>query len=255
MTAVAVQPGLDPAQRLRHVRGPAHGQRPGHFQVGVGAGGGAAEHLEDGGLAEHHAGVALLAGQHQALLAGVDLGARLVREAQQPGPAAVGDGLQQPPGQVRVVQRVVGHPAVVGHPDHDVLEVVGQFVAQAQEELVGVHRAARGAGAAQGAGAAERAQGARGEGAALRDRHDEVMQPRIAADQLGVGDDSQVEDPGALASEPALTRHPLRQRFLKCHISGLPRPQGSCSIGRSSSRQIPPRKRAGPAGVARPSPG
>ena len=67
-----------------------------------------------------------------------------MREAQRARPAAVGDGLEQQPGQLRVVQRVVGDPPVVGHPDQHMLQVVGQFLAQPEEELVGVHRAALG---------------------------------------------------------------------------------------------------------------
>ena len=144
-----VQPGLDPAQRLGYVGGTAHGQGPGHLQVRVGARGGPAEHLKDAGFAEHQAGVALLAGQHQAVQAGIDLGARLVREAQRPRPAAVGDGLEQQPGQVRVVQRVVGHPPVVGHPDQHMPQVVWHFLPQPEEELVGVHHAALDQGAAR----------------------------------------------------------------------------------------------------------
>ena len=64
---------------------PSRAQRGGHLQVGVGAGRGPAEHLEDGLLAEDQAGVALLGGEHQAVQAGVDqrLPAR-AGEAQRP---------------------------------------------------------------------------------------------------------------------------------------------------------------------------
>src|SRR6185437_15645914 len=82
----------------------------------------------------------------------------------------------------------------------------GNFAAQAEENLVGVHAAA------------------------LGDGHEEVAQARLAAGQLGVLGDREIEDPCPLASEPTLRRHPLRQRFLKCHMSGLPRPGGSCSM-------------------------
>ncbi len=65
----AVHPGLDPAERLGDVLRAQLGQRRGHLQVGVRPRVDPAERLEDGGLAEDQAGVALLAGEHQAVQA------------------------------------------------------------------------------------------------------------------------------------------------------------------------------------------
>ncbi len=89
------------------------GQCRGHLQVRVRPGGDPAEHLEDGGLAEHQAGVALLAGEHQAVQPGLvggspgKIGPGDPAEPQHPHGPVVQDRVKQRPGQRRVVQPVI----------------------------------------------------------------------------------------------------------------------------------------------------
>ncbi len=181
------------------------------LQIRVGAGVRPPEHLEDGLLAKDHAGVALLAGEHQAVEPGVDGGVRLGGEAHRPDGLLAGHGLQQPPGQRRVVQRVVGHPrlarlGVARRADHRMHEPVRDRRPQAGQQLVPV--------------------GAAG----LGDGDDQVVQAGIALHQHRVGDDGEAVDRGALAREPALAGEPARQRFLECHLGSTLSRRPSASL-------------------------
>ena len=79
----------------------APGQRAVHLEVRVLAGEEPAQHLQDGRLAEDQAGVALLAGQHQAVQAGVDDRARLPGEAHRADGPLLGHAAQQDLGRAR----------------------------------------------------------------------------------------------------------------------------------------------------------
>ena len=205
----AVDPGLDPAVRLRHVRRAELGQRRGHLQVRVRARRDPAEHLEDGRLAEHQAGVALLAGQHQAVQAALaaggspggprQVGPGDLAEAQRADGPVGHDRVQQRPGQVAVVQPVVDLPPVL-RPDPGVPQPGGQPGAQADEQLVAVG------------------------GGAVRDGDDQVPQAGVAGDDLGVGHDREVMDGPPLAGEPSLLDQPRCQHVFESHDPGLPHP-------------------------------
>ena len=197
----AVDPGLGPAVGLRDVRRAELGQRRGDLQVGVGARGDPAEHLEDGRLAEHQAGVALLAGEHQAVQALASPGQVGPGDPAEPqradGPVGH-DRVQQRPGQVAVVQRVVDRHALV-RPDPGVPEPGGQPGAQADEQLVAVG------------------------GRAVRDGDQQMPQARITGDDFGVGHDREVMDGPPLAGEPPLLDQPSCQYVLEGHEPALTR--------------------------------
>ena len=192
---VAVQLGLDPAVGRRHVHRAQPGQGRGHLQVGVRAGEQPAEHLEDGGLAEDHAGVALLGGDHAAAGPRPERHARLAAELQRAGRPLLRHARQQAADQVGIVQGVVDGGAVRQLPDDRVGQPVRDLPPQPDQHLVpGV---GRDSGLAHG--------------------DDQVPQGRFALrhvtrGQRGVRRDGQAADGRALAGEPALPRQPRRQQ-------------------------------------------
>ena len=208
----ALDAGLGPAVRLGDVRRAELGQRRGDLQVRVRARRDPAEHLEDGRFPEHQAGVALLAGQDQAVQAagrpgGPPGGPRQVgpgelAEAQRADGPVGHDRVKQRPGQVAVVQPVVDLPPVL-RPDPDVPEPGGQPGALADEQLVAIG------------------------GRAVRDGDQQVPQARVAGDDLGVGHDREVVDGPPLAGKPPLLDQPRSQLVFELHETALPRlPRG-----------------------------
>ena len=160
----AVHPGLDPAVGLGDVRRAQLGQGRGHLQVRVRSRGDPAEHLEDGRLAEHQAGVALLAGEHQAVQTGFvprtpripkNLGPGDPAEPQHADGPVIDDRVEQRPGQRRVVQAVIDLQALV-RADPRVPQPGREPRARADEQLVAIR------------------------GRAVRDGDEQVPQARVA---------------------------------------------------------------------------
>ncbi len=184
--AVAVDRGLDPAVRLGHVRRSPPGQRPVHLEVGMLAGKQPAQHLEDRRVAEGQAGVALLAGHHQAVCPAIDDRPGLPGEAERADGQLLADAAQQDPGEHGIVQGVVGRPAGAGRPDDGAPQLLGYVLADAGQDLVP------------------------GGLAVLEYRDDQVPQPGVTGGQRGVGRYREVSDRGAGARVPPLGRQPRR---------------------------------------------
>jgi hypothetical protein len=178
--------GLDPAERLGDVSRAAPGQRPVHLEVGVLAGEEPAQHLEDGRLAEDQAGIALLAGQHQAVQAGLDDRARLPDEAQRADGPLLGEAAEQDLGELRVVQRVICRPVRAGRSDNRVPQGAGKIRTDADQDLV------------PGGLAAERYG------------DDQLPQLGVAGGQRGIRGYLEVTDRSAGAGVPTLGWQPRR---------------------------------------------
>src|SRR5690606_8106838 len=115
-----------------------------------------------------------------------DAGPAGAAEAQRADGRLGGQGVQQDPGQVRVVGGVV-HERAVHRADLDVLEPVRHLPPDAQEGLVVVGEAV------------------------LADVEDQVVQGGVAGAECGGGADGELVDGAVLAAEPSLPRQPLRE--------------------------------------------
>ena len=120
-------------------------------------------------------------------------------EAERPDGLPACHRLEQHRREAGVVQAVVADQPCVHRTDPDMLQPVGQIRPQAKEQLVRV-RSRR-----------------------LGDRDDEVPQAGITGNQRGLLDHGQVGDRCSLSGEPALSRQPGGQGFLKRHDCHLPR--------------------------------
>jgi hypothetical protein len=177
---------LHPPERLGHVRRAAPRQRAGHLEVGILAGEEPAQHLEDGRFAEDQAGVALLAGQHQAVQAGVDDRARFPPELHRAGGPLLREAAQQDLGQPGVVQRLVGGAARPGRPHDRVPQPPGHVGPDAGQDLVPGGLPVGGYG------------------------NDQVPQLGVAGGQRGIGGYGEVTDRSAGAGVPTLGWQPRR---------------------------------------------
>jgi hypothetical protein len=185
---VGLLDGLDPAERGGDVLAADLVQCAVDFQVGADAGLQPAEELEDVLVAVDQRGVGLLRADRPAAQGGVDLRLGQRGEAQTLDGGVLADQLQQPAGEVRVVQpRVEGE--AVGHGDQPVHEVIGQVGPDPDHQLVALRTA----------------------GAALVDVDYDVQQLRVTRDQFrAAGHPHGLHRPG-LAGEPPLVRQPVDQ--------------------------------------------
>jgi hypothetical protein len=179
-------PGLDPPERLGHVRRAAPGQRAVHLEVRVLAGEEPAQHLQDGRLAEDQARVALLAGQHEAVESGFDDRARLPGEAHRADGPLLGQAGQEDLRELGIMQRLVGGPARSGRSHDRVPQRAGQLRADADQDLVPGGPPARGHG------------------------DDQLPQLGLAGGQRGIRGYGEVTDRSVGAGVPTLGWQPRR---------------------------------------------
>jgi hypothetical protein len=132
----------DRALRLGDVLAAHAGQRPVDLQVRVDAGGEPAEDLHHVPVAEDHRRVGLLADQHPPGQPGLE--GRLRREADAVHLGALGGQVEQPAGQLGVVQRVVGEVLAADRAEHHVVQPFRHLLAQPDQHLVPVPATASG---------------------------------------------------------------------------------------------------------------
>jgi hypothetical protein len=148
-----------------------------------------AEELEDVLVAVHQRGVGLLAGDRPAAQGRVDLRVGQHGEAQAAHGGFLRHQLQQPAGEILVVQPVVdGQPVMDG--DQPVVELVGQVGASANHQLVAL-----------------------GPDAVLVNLDHDMQQPRVTGDYFRAAGHPHGADRSGLASEPPLARQPVDQRL------------------------------------------